>query len=128
MSEISKLGTSLDIIRKFEGSADLDMFAPVESIQAQEPVQGYANIFGGMPVHGSILAHLTTDESKLITDMSERMNALERLGDRQDLASYQDLQEKYRNAWYVLCEKYKIPYAWPIAHDPYTGYIYLDNK
>lgn len=88
--------------------------------------QEVENVFKDLPAHGTVLATVTEEELDSFIYISSEYEAVQ-----SSTVSYRQTKEandSYRIYWIQLCQKYDIPYAWPIRIDTTTGKIFVDNK
>jgi hypothetical protein len=86
----------------------------------------HQNVFNGLPPHGTVLATITQKEADAIIDISDSVEA----GKNTYATTEQRMAEllrKRRKIWLEICEKYGVPYVWPVSFDYQTRTLFVDN-
>lgn len=98
--------------------------APEEIVEASFQPE---NIFKGVPAHGTILAKLNEKELKKFRKLSIKYDAVYSAKDvSYDVSAA--FHEKWQEFWFEVCEKYNVPYAWPIRIDHFSGALYIHSQ
>lgn len=108
---------------KPEEAVQLVMQSPTEDT-TQDPA---LNVFAGMPPKGTIIAKLTEVELERYEVISSNQCALEQAG-TVPFEQARKIQDEYRHFWRQVFVSRSLNYAWPVALDPVTGRVYINEK